>query len=67
MAEHLRKYAEYVRNTEKRPLATSAFDEDWEPAGPMIRRQMVEAGLIEEWGGGLMLSDEGERLAERGQ
>jgi hypothetical protein len=56
----MKQYVQYVRNTGQRPLPTAAFDEDWEPAGPMIRRQMLEAGLIEEWGGALMLTDKGD-------
>lgn len=51
----LRRYVEYIDNTGQRPLACSAFDEDWEPIGPQIRRDMIEAGLIEEYDGWLML------------
>lgn len=58
----LKRYVEYIVNTSQSPLACQAFDEDWAPIGPMARREMVEAGLIEEWAGGLMLTDAGEAL-----
>jgi hypothetical protein len=58
----LKEYVEYVRNTGQRPLATAAFDEDWEPVGPSVRRDMLAAGLIEEALGALMLTDKGEAL-----
>lgn len=62
MTEHLKKYAQYIRNTAQRPLAAAAFDEDWEPIGPRVRADMERAGLIEQWAGGLMLTDAGEAL-----
>lgn len=46
MAEHLQKYLDYIRNTKRVPLKTEWFDEDWDPVGPMVRSQLVEAGLI---------------------
>ena len=51
----LRKYVEYIHNTGQRPLACAAFDDDWEPIGPMVRKDLVKAGLIEEHEGYLML------------
>lgn len=62
MSAHLKQYAQYVRNTGQRPLACAAFDDDWEPIGPMVRREMLAAGLIEEWDGGLMLTEKGDAL-----
>jgi hypothetical protein len=45
--KHLEKYVEYIRNTGQRPLAVAAFDEDWEPIGPMVRADMMKADLIQ--------------------
>jgi hypothetical protein len=50
----LQKYIDYIWNTGQRPLPIAAFDEDWEPVGPMIRRQLQDADLIEECQGALM-------------
>ena len=55
MSRHLKQYVDYIKNTGRVPLAIADFDEDWEPIGPTIRRDMVRAGLIEEWEGGLVL------------
>jgi hypothetical protein len=62
MSEHLRRYVEYIHNTGQRPLSCAAFDEDWEPVGPRVRDEMRALGLIEAWGGALMLTDKGEAL-----
>jgi hypothetical protein len=67
MGEHFKRYAEYIQNTAQRPLAASAFDDDWEPIGPKVRREMGASGLIEEWGGALMLTEKGESLLHRPQ
>jgi len=42
------EYINYINNTGMKPISPEIFDEDWEPAGPMIRRDMMEAGLIHE-------------------
>ena len=52
-----RRYVEYIRNTGRTPLPIPIFDEDWDPAGPMIRKQLVARKLIDEWGGGIMLTE----------
>lgn len=44
--KHLHKYVDYINNTGRKPLPISAFDDDWEPVGPMIRADMQAAGLI---------------------
>lgn len=54
-ASDLGKYLEYIRNTGRRPLPIPIFDEDWEPAGPLIRKRLVAAKMIDEWGGGIMI------------
>jgi hypothetical protein len=39
------------------------FDEDWEPAGPMVRQQLLEARLVEEQDGGLVLTETGRGMS----
>jgi hypothetical protein len=39
------KYLDYIKNTGGSPTINN-FDEDWEPIGPMVRRDMLKAGLI---------------------
>lgn len=41
------KFIDYINNTGQVPLSVAAFDDDWEPIGPMIRRDMVAADLIQ--------------------
>lgn len=51
------EYLQYIRNTGLVPLLPmKMFDEDWEPIGPMVRSDMVKAGLIIE-------SEDGIRIA----
>lgn len=40
------KYLDYIKNTGGSPTI-EMFDDDWEPIGPMVRRDMLKAGLIE--------------------
>lgn len=49
MTDHLQQYVQYVRNAGgDAGLRTAAFDQDWEPAGPLIRKQLLAAGLTDE-------------------
>jgi predicted phage terminase large subunit-like protein len=57
--EPFRKYCQYIRNTSLEPLPTARFDEDWDPAGPTIRRQMLDLELVEDKPDGLVLTDHG--------
>lgn len=60
MTQHLAKYlgyVEYIRNTKCVPLPVHFFDDDWEPIGPTVRRDMVAAGLIVETPDGIMLRE----------
>ena len=41
------KYLQYIKNTGGSPKIEE-FDDDWEPIGPMVRKDMKHAGLIEE-------------------
>ncbi len=67
MDNDLKRYVQYVRNTGQRPLPTAAFDDDWEPAGPMIRQRLRDADLIEECSGALMLTFKAEDWIKDGQ
>jgi hypothetical protein len=51
----LEKYVEYIRNTGRTPLPVEMFDEDWEPIGPALRRQLVAAQLVDESDGALTI------------
>lgn len=51
----LAKYTKYIENTKRVPLPVEMFDEDWEPIGPTVRRDLVAAGLVVEEEGGLRL------------
>lgn len=52
---HLQQYVDYIRNTGQVPLDEIVFDEDWEPIGPAVRKEMHKLGLIEQYGGALAL------------
>ncbi len=67
MDNDLKRCVQYIRNTGQRPLRIAAFDDDWEPAGPMIRQRLRDADLIEEWSGGLMLTVKAEDWIKDGQ
>ena len=62
----LQQYVQYIYNTKQCPLAVSAFDNDWEPIGPIVRRDLVASGLVTEWYGGIMLTDAGEAMLDEG-
>lgn len=47
---HLMQFVDYIRNTGQKPLPTARFDDDWDPIGPMVRREMRALGLIYETG-----------------
>jgi hypothetical protein len=59
---HLKRYCEYIRNTAKVPLPADMFDDDWEPIGPMVRRDMTAADLITEDQSGIRLTEAGKAL-----
>ncbi len=50
------KYMDYITNTGGNP-SVEAFDEDWEPIGPILRRDMGRAKLIKEVDGKIQLVD----------
>jgi len=49
------KYIEYIKNSGEN-LKVEWFDEYWEPIGPMVRKDMKQAGLIYEKDGKIFLS-----------
>lgn len=55
MPSHLDKYVQYIKNTGLIPLRVSHFDEDWEPIGPQVRRDLVSAKMIKQHGGQIYL------------
>ena len=57
MSDHLQKYVQYIKNTGRVPLKTEWFDDDWDPIGPTLRRDMQAARLI-------TVSEDGIRLVE---
>ncbi len=44
------KYIDYIKNTGGNPKI-EWFDEDWEPRGPTVRKDLIAAGLIIELDG----------------
>ncbi|MBF0102058.1 MAG: hypothetical protein HQK77_14240 [Desulfobacterales bacterium] len=46
MKEYFKKYIDYITNTGGSPTIQQ-FDEDWEPIGEMVRRDMEFDGLTE--------------------
>jgi hypothetical protein len=60
MAGYLQKFIDYIRNTGRVPLPVEFFDDDWEPVGPTVRSDLIDAGLI-------TIRDDGIRLTEEGQ
>lgn len=57
--ESLKKYVQYIRNTANVPLKTAHFDDDWEPIGPQLRRDLQSAGYIMyDHTGGIILTNE---------
>ncbi len=39
------KYLDYIKNTGGNP-SVAWFDDGWDPIGPVVRADMVDAGLI---------------------
>lgn len=51
-------YIEYIKNTGGEPLI-KFFDDDWEPIGPMVRRDMLLADVTRECDGKVFLMPDG--------
>lgn len=57
MSDYLKQYVQYIRNTANVPLKTEHFDDDWEPIGPKLRRELLAIGWIAEAADGIRLTD----------
>ena len=66
MLDYLKQYLQYIENTGRNPLLTKWFDDDWEPIGPVLRRDLVKADWIAEKDDGLSLTDEGRKILSQG-
>lgn len=65
MMPHLLRYLRYVKNTGGCTVAQ--FDDDWEPIGPSVRRDIMPRYVINQ-GEKLMLTEAGEEeLTEGGR
>lgn len=62
--DYLKQYCQYIINTGQRPLAIAAFDDDWEPIGPIVRADLMNANFIEEHAGAIILTNEGEEFVK---
>jgi hypothetical protein len=54
----MEQYLKYVANTNGHATVAN-FDEDWEPIGPQLRRDLMPRYFIENAGGKIVLTDEG--------
>jgi len=46
--EHLVQFMDYLRNTGKEFLPVSVFDDDWEPIGSQVRKDLKFLGMTDE-------------------
>ena len=58
LAKHLIQYLQYVQNTGGN-ANIAQFDDDWEPIGPMLRRDLMPAYIFEKSDGKLALTEAG--------
>lgn len=58
MSEYLKQYLQYLDNTGHADdgLPIAAFDDDWEPVGPMVRRDLLGKRWTAETGGKIFLT-----------
>lgn len=59
-----RQFLEYVRNTAGN-ATVAHFDEDWEPVGPFVRREIMPDLVITDDAGFLLLTDQGRAALEQ--
>lgn len=55
--KYLQQYVDYIKRTGQVPLKTIHFDDDWDPIGPQVRKDLVAAGLTYEKDGGVYLTE----------
>jgi len=53
-----KKYLQYIVNTGGN-VTVAGFDDDWEPIGPMVRRDLMPTYIVELANGKLALTDAG--------
>lgn len=63
--KHLIQYCRYIVNTGGNATIVG-FDDDWEPVGPMVRRDLIPKYAVENADGKLELTDAGRALLEAG-
>ena len=63
MLEYLKRYAQYIVNTAHDPLPNEMFDNDWEPIGPKLRRELETVGWVTQKADGLRLTNTGRKVA----
>lgn len=55
---HHKEYLQYIVNTGGN-VTIAGFDDDWEPIGPMLRRDLMPVFIVEQPDGKLALTDAG--------
>jgi len=50
MEERFKKYIDYIANTGGFPTIDQ-FDDDWDPVGPTVRKDLIKFGLVQEFDG----------------
>lgn len=56
---HLIQYLQYVKNTGGN-ATVAGFDDDWEPIGPMLRKDLMPTYIVEDLNGKLHLTAAGD-------
>ncbi len=59
-----RKYLQYVQNTGGN-ATVAQFDDDWDPIGPMVRRDIMPDLVTTDDAGFLVLTDQGRAVLEQ--
>ncbi len=58
IAKHLIQYLQYVQNTGGN-ATVAGFDDDWEPIGPTLRKDLMPTYIFEKSDGKLALTEAG--------
>ncbi len=61
-----RQYLQYIENTAGN-ATVAQFDDDWEPIGPMVRRDIIPMLAEINEGGFLVLTERGHLALQRGE
>ncbi len=57
MSKYHQQFLDYITNTGGHPTI-GMFDEDWEPVGPMVRKDLIKMELIKEENGVITLRED---------